>query len=400
MAAANRALLEFQVCAHPFWSHGVLRSHLELSPYGRLHSMRIDLHPGRGCFVSEIIGDLHKSKTVRAGETQLILAKIRFSKFVPPTHIKESSTDGLIAQLENDLGDTLAPYLTVRLTYKHSAFPNVKSRGVVGEGTSMHVTRLQTEATAVIKRHNPLSAWSPRTSQTINCPLEANPLIHLVETYLPSDSARDVIRKLAAERAPIPLAKRFENAAGSSEETAKPGISSSIAARIGSPEFSSPLVQSTSARGTITPPPLAGPFARFGTTRSTYADDRHSEDMDPARKVWAEMRRASRGGGRSRHPRVSISADHYFSVDEGGSPGQLSSSLDSPSNFLTGEIDDVDEIREERSRIMNMALRNKRSVGQESLKSIVPSVGKGKGGALSSLGLGVGRVWGWNGNWW
>ncbi|KAI9054922.1 hypothetical protein LZ554_002065 [Drepanopeziza brunnea f. sp. 'monogermtubi'] len=384
----------------------------DLWPYGRLHSMRIDLHPGRGCLVSEIIGDLHKTKMVRAGETQLILAKIRFSKFVPPTHLRESSSDGLIAQLENDLGDTLTPYLTVRLTYKHSAFPNIKGHATIAEGMSMHITRLQTEATAVIKRHNPLSAWSPRNSQTcqtINSPLEANPLINLVETYLPSESARDVIRKLASERTPIPLEKRFENAAGSSEETVKPFLNTSIAARIGIPELSSPLVQTASAKGTMAPPPLTGPFARLDSIRSTYTDERHSEDVDPARKVWSEMRRASRGGGRSRHPRGSISADHYFSVDEGYSANQASSSVGSPSHHPNGKRDGgLNEIKEERSRIMDLALKNKRSVGQESLKSFVPSVvGKGKGaaggggGALSSLGLSVGRTWGWNGgNWW
>ncbi|KAK2630573.1 hypothetical protein QTJ16_001393 [Diplocarpon rosae] len=373
----------------------------DLWPYGRLHSMRIDLHPGQGCMVSEIVGDLHKTKIIRAGETQLILAKIRFNKFVPPTHIRESSSDGLIAQLENDLGDTLIPYLTVRLTYKHSAFPNIKSPVTVADGMSMHITRIQTEATAVIKRHNPLSAWSPRTSQTINSPVEVNPLIELVETYLPSERAREVLRKLANERTPIPLAKRFEHAHGASEDTGK-STDASIATRIGASAsvVASPLACTASARSVMEPPSTSGPFARLGSTRSHQGH--LSEEMDPARKVWAEMRRASRGGGLSRHPRGSISADHYLGVDEGCSPGQLSSSLGSPSAFLAGAGEDMELITEERSRIMDMALRNKRSVGQESLQSIVPSVGKQKlkGGALSGLGLGVGRTWGWNGNWW
>ncbi|OWP05566.1 hypothetical protein B2J93_7910 [Marssonina coronariae] len=389
-------------CENRYISSRTHNSHIpDIWPYGRLHSMRIDLHPGQGCFVSEIVGDLHKTKIIRAGETQLILAKIRFNKFIPPTHIRDSSSDGLIAQLENDLGDTLTPYLTVRLTYKHSAFPNIKSPATIANGMSMHITRIQTEATAVIKRHNPLSAWSPRTSQTINSPLELNPLIGLVETYLPSERAREVIRKLANERTPIPLAKRFEHVHGAGEETVKP-TNSSIATRTRASEsvVSSPLAYAISTRGGADPPSASGPFARLG---STGLHPGHlSEEVDPARKVWAEMRRASRGGGPSRHPRGSISADHYFSVDEGCSPSQHSSSLDSPSAFLAGKGEGIELINEERSRIMDMALRNKRSVGQESLKSIVPSVArqKLKGGALSGLGLGVGRTWGWNGNWW
>lgn len=369
----------------------------DLTAYGRLHSMRVDLHPGQGCLVSEIIGDLHKSKTIWAGETQLILAKIRFSKFTAPGHLRESSSDGLIAQLENDLGDTLTPYLTVRLTYKHSGFPNVKKLGIIQDGMSMHITRLQTEATGVIKRHNPLSAWSPRTSQTINSPLEVNPLINLVETYLPSEQAREVIRKLAGERTPIPVAKRFEHICGSSEETVKP-VPSRLAGRIGS-ALSSPLVHVTSARGIMSPPHSTGspsPFARFGSTRSVQVSG--IEEMDPARRIWTEMRRHSRGGNRSRHPRGSISADHYFSVDD--SPNRISSINTTVSGFSTGTGGELSEVKEERGRIMDMALKNKRSVGQETLKSIVPSVGRQKGGTLSSLGLGVGRSWGWNANWW
>ena len=262
----------------------------------------------------------------------------------------------------------------------------------------MHITRLQTEATGVIKRHNPLSAWSPRTSQTIYAPLEVNPLINLVDTYLPSDQAREVIRKLADERIPIPLAKRFEHACGSSEETVKP-VPSSLVAHLGS-ALSSPLVQVASARGVISPPHKTGspsPFARFGS-RSAQVDS--VEEMDPARRIWTEMRRHSRGGNRSRHPRGSISADHYFSVDD--SPNNRISSINTTvSAFSAGQGGgELCEIKEGRGRIMDMALKNKRSVGQETLKSIVPSVGRQKGGALSSLGLGVGRSWGWNANWW
>jgi len=360
--------------------------------------MRIDLHPGQGCLVSEIIGDLHKSKTIRAGETQLILAKIRFNKLIAPSHLRESSSDGLIAQLENDLGDTITPYLTVRLTYKHSGFPNIKKYAVVSDGMSMHITRLQTEATGVIKRHNPLSAWSSRTSQTDDSPLEVNPILNLVETYLPSEQAREVIRKLAGERTLIPLAKRFEHACRLSEETVKP-VPSNLAARLGS-ALSSPLVQVASVKGVISPPHKAGspnPFARFGSTRSTQVGS--MEEMDPARRIWTEMRRHSRGGNRSRHPRGSISADHYYSIDD--SPNNRISSINTTvSAFSAGRSGELCGVKEERGRIKDMALKNKRSVGQETLKSIVPSVGRQKGGALSSLGLGVGKSWGWNANWW
>ena len=53
---------------------------LDLRHYGRLHSMRIDLIPGQDCIITQIIGNLHETKTIRVSETHLILAKLRLNK--------------------------------------------------------------------------------------------------------------------------------------------------------------------------------------------------------------------------------------------------------------------------------------------------------------------------------
>jgi hypothetical protein len=66
------------------------------------------------------------------------------------------------------------------------------------------------------------------------------------------------------------------------------------------------------------------------------------------------------------------------------------------------------DIERERSRIMEIALRNKRSVGTETLRSIAPSVvqmgastvGNGKRNGFGGLGVGLGRTWGWGPPWW
>jgi hypothetical protein len=44
-------------------------------------------------------------------------------------------------------------------------------------------------------------------------------------------------------------------------------------------------------------------------------------------------------------------------------------------------------------------LRNKRSVGADTLRSIAPSVSRAKGGSVAGS-LGLGRNWGWGGSWW
>jgi hypothetical protein len=329
--------------------------------------MRIDLVTTRDSSVLEVVGNLHEPKIIYAGETHLILAKLRIAKATKASsHIRESSTsDEIMADLENHLGGAVTSYLTVRLTYKHSGFLNYNPTSIDWEGgMSSHMTKLQTEASAFIKRHNLQSAWSPRTSRELNGPLEVNPLIKLIEMHFPIDKARGAIRKLA------------EVTGGSSEDTVRASGGSSIASRIGSAVTMSVLqpqgnAQSKKVSDTQS---LAPPVSKI---------IKATAEIDPARKIWTEMRRNSRG---YRHPRGSISADHYMSNDSDDfSPSRLSS---------------ADTVDNERRKIKDMALRNKRSVGADTLKSFAPSVGKVKGGTVSGLGLGVGRSWWGGGNWW
>lgn len=375
---------------------------IEAKHYGRLHSIEIELYPGRGCELSGIIGNLHQIQTISFSETHLILAKVCLGKVIPLRHVKEASSDDLIAELETDLGDTITSYLTVRVTYKHSGFPTHKNPAINTQGLSSHTTRLQTEATAVIRRHNSQSAWSPRTSQTMMNPLASYSLVELIETHFTTDKAREAIKRLSDDRRSIQVTKRFQHLPGSSEETVKP-LKSSFEARIASAD-PSPLTSSISAKASTTA--LSGPFARL--PRAHIPNERASEDIDPARRIWTEMRRNSRGG-RHRRPRTSISVDHYFSLEE-ESPSRTSSGNASVSTISSGlggkrKGGDIDQ---ERSRIMEVALRNKRSVGAETLRSMAPSVvqmstatvGKGKGSTFGGLGVGLGRTWGWGPPWW
>ena len=345
--------------------------------------MRIDLVTTRDSSVLEVVGNLHESKIIYAGETHLILAKLRIAKVTKASsHIRESSTsDEIMADLENHLGGAVTSYLTVRLTYKHSGFLNYNPTSIDWEGgMSSHMTKLQTEASAFIKRHNLQSAWSPRTSRELNGPLEVNPLIKLIEMHFPIDKARDAIRRLADEKAPIPIARRIlrssEVAGGSSEDTVRASGGSSIASGIDSTVSMSILqpqgnFQSKKDSDTQS---LAPPVSK--AIKATA-------EIDPARKIWTEMRRNSRG---YRHPRGSVSADHYMSNDSDDcSPSRLTS---------------ADTVDNERRQIKDMALRNKRSVGADTLKSFAPSIGKVKGGTISGLGLGVGRSWWVGGSWW
>lgn len=369
--------------------------------YGRLHNMRIELMPGPGCRVLDLVGDLHSATAMQAGETRLITAKLGFDKSEPSPPMRTTTSDNLMAELENDLGHTLTTYLYARLTYRHSGFPPLNNK--LSEGLNSHVTNLTTQATAAIKRHNPQSAWSPRSSQTMEISPVTNPIIDLIETHLPADQARMALRRLANERAPIPLAKRFRNLGGSSEETIKPYnyIAKTMPAISGSPVQATSRAYDFGNQVKTTSSPLAA------TALAHTGREAQDEEIDPARKIWNEMRRYSQSkGARGRRHRASISADHYYSFADDCSPSRISSgemSISSMDN-IGGAVSDRmrSDFEQERSRIMDVALRNKRSVGADTLRSIVPSVvpnGEKKGG-ISGLGLGVGRSWGFGGSWW
>jgi hypothetical protein len=337
--------------------------------------MRIDLLPGRDCMISEIFGSLRDLKTLGPMETYLALIKVRLNPVATPLDNPKrvSASDELLADLESDLSAILTPYLSVRITYKHSGFPDKLPTPLGAEtGISAISTRLQSEATAVIQRTNLQSQWSPRTSGAVNGPSNINPLIKLIETHFPTDKARNAVRRLANDTVRIPLARRFNNASepvGSSEETMRPNRASSLAARL---DPTTPVnLAATSIDGAADSP-------------EDQIEGHAKASQDPARKIWNQIRRTSRS---SKHSRSSTS-NTVRTDDLDDSPKRSNSDA---------AVDD------ERTRIKQTALRNKRSLGADSLRSMAPSItsthSRG-GGSSTGVGLSMSSRWGWGGSWW
>jgi len=362
--------------------------------------MRIDLQPGPDCMIAELIGTLLETKTIRANETHVILVKLRFTRpKAIPKHARESS-DECIADLEDFLGETLMKYLTVTLTYRHSAFSDPSNlmlrtkSGIVSQNT-----QLTTKTEAKIRRLNSSSAWSPRISRTMNESYE-NPLIKLVESFLPAEEARKAAIRIAGDRNSITVPKRpVETSSGETvkgEEKLTKKFDSAMSSMIKGGIWSIP--KSPTSSSVYHNPSL------FSSTVSDLRaqETENTENGDPARKIWTEMRRASRGHGapRRRHPRASISAGNYFTAEDDhplarNSPQQKSNSPRVSSHQPT-PVSTENEIEDKRSKVMQLAVRNKRSIGHESLRSMVPSMqsAKNKGGNGSTASLGLGWNWG------
>lgn len=114
-------------------------------------------------------------------------------------HVRHNSDD-LFEDLEHQLGSTLTEYLEVRLTYKHSAFPQDHDRrgsppgGATNDGILVTHTTVTTTARAVIKRHNSASPWSPRPAP------QPNPLFEIIAMHWGPEAANSVMYRVLTTR--------------------------------------------------------------------------------------------------------------------------------------------------------------------------------------------------------
>jgi len=214
------------------------------------------------------------------------------------------------------------------------------------------------------------------------------------------------MKALANEERSTPNASILSGARGSSEDTVKPFAS--VISPTKNYTVSTSLVNAAVPRSVrISHLPQRKEVAELLPESPSPRSREETDELDPARKIWNEMRWSSRSN-RPRHGRKSMSADHFYSTEE-YQPTRMTSSggnssIDSADSAPVPNNDSEWCIANQRNRIREIALKNKRSMGADTLRSIAPSVAKsvdkGRGGTVGGLGLGVGRSWGWGPPWW
>ncbi|KAF7896612.1 uncharacterized protein EAF01_009015 [Botrytis porri] len=396
----------------------------DLRRYGSLHNIAVEFQPGPDCIIVDQPADTFQAKTIRVSETHLMLVKIRLNEVKNSlSHAKERSSDELIENLNEILGDITTHYLTVKLNYRHSAFLNLRSQAAEGEFRLLpQHTLLETKATASIKRHNPASAWSPRSSAALHSTAGVSVLTKIIEKHFSAERSREALQKLADDRTTIPYPQRTYGYSSDKENRKSTASSSSYVdspSSLLSHSFSMTAISNFNTRRSPVSKRLGSPY--------DHPLDQVDGEMDPARKIWSQMRRTSRPA--RKHPRASISDGNYFSADQdaifectpryGGSlRGPNLSIFEPPDDILDTSLELTpkakrdrlsrgkstnDVIDDDRHHLREIALRNKRSVGQESLRSMVPSTHSGgnafggrHGGVLGAVaGVGLpGRNWG------
>lgn len=238
-------------------------------------------------------------------------------------HLRQRSDD-LMEDLEVQLGSIESEYMEVRLTYNHSAFPRSDCGGEETRSASIKTT-LETAVTASIKRHNPSSPWSPPPA-----PLP-NYLFDIVGSYWGKSAVDDLLQKKIAFQ--ITPRKATALAYRGPPVDAHVGYDSDRSLKSSAPSVPS----------------------RRASLRKTSL----GRGLDPARKIWAEMRRTS------------SSTKSY----QGPSPSTCRTSTDTVSSCLgILSIQGREEVDRRRQTLRETALRNQRSIGAETLRSLVPTI--------------------------
>ena len=275
----------------------------------------------------------------------------------------------LMAELESRLGSKVTSYLDITVSYKHSAFPTFNGFAAEPMGMSYYGTTMKTEAHVIIKRHCPQSTWAIGSGGNPIASSTSHPLIPLINTHYDSNRARDIISKITAHGQPNDMSRQQDCSNQSLDSTSKTFVQTS---RNVSAEST---YQGNQAKDDGLLNPIESSFLVtqkegicIADLTATQTQPRKSPSPDPARKIWNEMRKNARGLS--------------------GSP--RSGTLSSESGVA--EVSDVDNemeaiIQQEETRIMEMAVRNKRSVGADTLRSIAAPVAASAAASVAAESL-------------
>ncbi|KAI1769500.1 hypothetical protein GGR53DRAFT_2106 [Hypoxylon sp. FL1150] len=299
-----------------------------LSRYGYLYNIRVDILPTVGNSVIDLVGDTIIS-TISPGSSLLVLACIRLgaSKGYQPRGYKRNS-DALMSDIEFQLGNITTEYAQVRLSYCHSGFPESQDATTDGD-PSVCRTRLETVSTGSINRHDPVSTWAPQPTPI------SNPLFAIVASHWGPARANDIMHRMMSAR---PRSPKIVNCH---------------------------VNRSTKNIRPLTPVGMAPPIpGRLGSLRQVSP----RKTADPARKIWTELRQTSSSSRPSvRAGKANRTTAATTAVDVPPNPGAIM-------RPESTRPDAKSDVHRQRERLRETAVRNKRSIGADSLKSLVPSV--------------------------
>ncbi|KAI1300069.1 hypothetical protein F5Y03DRAFT_242525 [Xylaria venustula] len=296
------------------------------SRFGLLYNIHVDVIPVPQTVVVDVIQD-EKKRKLGLGSSMLILAKIRMDhRQRQPDRAMIQKSKKLIADLESELGASGIKYLQVRLRYNHSGFP-ASNEAISADGTTDWQTHLETTLTGVITQQD--LHPSPSSSST-----DGRRLFGLVASYWGPIRANDIFSKPYRLANPVYLRNSTALADSRNAMTTEDYFA----------------YQTAKERNPFSPLPQI-PVGLDGSS---------PQGEDPARKIWTEMRSKTL---RSRP------IGHTNNL-----PSIATPNIPERGSIHSGSLKMRPDVDSRRDMIRDAALRNKRSIGADSLKSLVPSM--------------------------
>ncbi|KAK0672281.1 hypothetical protein QBC41DRAFT_217558 [Cercophora samala] len=179
----------------------------DLFRYGCLYDVSVEILPTSRSSIIEVVDDKACAiSTLYPGSRLLVVAHVRLLPSANAHRLRRNahqSSDDLMEDLEHHLGSTMTEYLQVRITYRHSGFPqqqqqqtrNMNVKNGFNDGIANVQTSIQTTAVAVIKRHNSSSPWSPRPRTP-----QPNPIFEIIASHWGVQSANEVMQRIISSR--------------------------------------------------------------------------------------------------------------------------------------------------------------------------------------------------------
>ncbi|PTB45419.1 hypothetical protein M441DRAFT_130021 [Trichoderma asperellum CBS 433.97] len=172
--------------------------------FGCLYDLTIDVLPTTQSSIVQTRCRQAFPATMFVGSSVLLLVQVVLQpKTALPSprqhkHSRQTSEE-LMEDLQLQLGDSIMEYMSIHVSYSHSAFPLQRAATGATEVFTLQ-TRLVTKAEATIKLHNVLSPWSPHPIPT------RDRLFSVIESHWGPQKASEIMQQIVAQH-PIPAPK-------------------------------------------------------------------------------------------------------------------------------------------------------------------------------------------------
>jgi hypothetical protein len=371
--------------------------------------LKIKVAVGADCILEEIIDEGPASRSVsrfshlasaevnrilQLGQTALVLSRIKLPACKKARHHMEDYSANLLEELEQQLGNIATKCLSIEVSYYNSLFP--AHRGMaIDDGLSYYATKLCTKADAVIARHTENSTWTRVESTRPD--LGSSRLARLINEHYNISKAKDIMKRIAStqemsgrrsllQHRGIEIGRTWNN----SSDTIVPHKQARSQSDIVFPTYENENMIVSGLEPLIDLTSQISAEVEANDQADIHKGLDKAGEIDPARKIWNEMRRSSRGP--QQRPSLLLSRERNREASH--SSHETSVFKLSSNNSAIDMCDNDDEFggRSMMQEIKEIALRNKRSIGADTLKSMAPL------GTPKQMGMGTARgVWpfGW-----